>query len=107
MAHEHILTKDADGDVWVVVLEMDEVRLYPFIGEEPRVMSRKNANSLRHLSPSCPRTIPSIDMSTKVKKRHLILETFPLTRWPNADPKMAEAPAWFLVCEAMILSLTD
>jgi hypothetical protein len=31
MAHEHILTKDADGDVWVVVLEMDEVRLYPFI----------------------------------------------------------------------------
>jgi hypothetical protein len=32
MAHEHILTKDADGDVWVVVLEMDEVRLYPYLG---------------------------------------------------------------------------
>ena len=31
MPHEHILTKDADGKVWVVVLEMDEVRLYPFI----------------------------------------------------------------------------
>jgi hypothetical protein len=31
MAHEHIVTKDADGDVWVVVLEMDEIRLYPFL----------------------------------------------------------------------------
>jgi hypothetical protein len=30
MAHEHILTKDADGDVWVVVLDMGEIRLYPF-----------------------------------------------------------------------------
>ena len=30
MAHEHILTKDADGDVWVVMLDMGEVRLYPF-----------------------------------------------------------------------------
>lgn len=30
MSHEHILTKDADGEVWIVVLEMDEVRLYPF-----------------------------------------------------------------------------
>jgi hypothetical protein len=29
VSHEHILTQDADGDVWVVVLEMDEVRLYP------------------------------------------------------------------------------
>jgi hypothetical protein len=29
VAHEHILTKDEDGNVWVVVLEMGEVRLYP------------------------------------------------------------------------------
>ena len=36
MAHEHILTKDADGDVWIVVLEMDEVRLYPFIARTSR-----------------------------------------------------------------------
>ena len=36
MSHEHILTKDADGDVWVVVLEMDEVRLYPFIARTSR-----------------------------------------------------------------------
>ena len=32
MAHEHILTKDTEGQVWVVVLESDEVRLYPFLG---------------------------------------------------------------------------
>ena len=32
MAHEHILTKDADGAVWVVVLDRGEVRLYPFLG---------------------------------------------------------------------------
>ena len=32
MAHEPILTKDADGAVWVVVLESDAVRLYPFVG---------------------------------------------------------------------------
>jgi hypothetical protein len=32
VAHEHILTKDADGQVWVVVLERGEVRLYPFLG---------------------------------------------------------------------------
>jgi hypothetical protein len=31
VSHEHILTKDADGAVWVVVLESDEVRLYPFL----------------------------------------------------------------------------
>ena len=31
MAHEHILTKDAEGDVWVVVLEKEEIRLYPFL----------------------------------------------------------------------------
>jgi hypothetical protein len=30
VSHEHILTKDADGDVWVVVLEREEIRLYPF-----------------------------------------------------------------------------
>jgi hypothetical protein len=30
MLHEHILTKDADGDVWVVVLERGEIRQYPF-----------------------------------------------------------------------------
>jgi hypothetical protein len=32
VAHEHILTKDADGDVWIVVLDRGEVRLYPFLG---------------------------------------------------------------------------
>ena len=42
MAHEHILTQDADGDVWVVVLEMDEVRLYPFLGACPRKKLLKN-----------------------------------------------------------------
>jgi hypothetical protein len=29
VSHEHILTKDANGEVWIVVLEMDEVLLYP------------------------------------------------------------------------------
>jgi hypothetical protein len=29
VSHEHILTKDADGEVWIVVLERDEIRLYP------------------------------------------------------------------------------
>jgi hypothetical protein len=29
VSHEHILTKDADGDVWVVVLQRDAIRLYP------------------------------------------------------------------------------
>jgi hypothetical protein len=29
VSHEHILTKDANGEVWVVVLERDEIRLYP------------------------------------------------------------------------------
>ena len=32
MAHEHILTKDGHGDVWVVVLDRGEVRLYPCLG---------------------------------------------------------------------------
>ena len=32
MAHEHILTKDEEGNVWVVVLDRGEVRLYPFLG---------------------------------------------------------------------------
>ena len=32
MLHEHILTKDAEGQVWVIVLERSEVRLYPFLG---------------------------------------------------------------------------
>ena len=32
MSHEHILTKDAEGEVWIVVLKMDGVRLYPFLG---------------------------------------------------------------------------
>lgn len=32
MAHEHILTKDADGHVWVVVLDMEAIHLYPFLG---------------------------------------------------------------------------
>jgi len=32
VAHEHILTKDANGNVWVIVLERGEVRLYPFLG---------------------------------------------------------------------------
>jgi hypothetical protein len=29
--YEHILTKDADGDVWVVVLDIGKMRLYPFL----------------------------------------------------------------------------
>jgi hypothetical protein len=32
VAHEHILTKDIEGQVWVVVLERGEVHLYPFPG---------------------------------------------------------------------------
>jgi len=32
VAHEHILTKDEEGNVWVVVLERGGVRLYPFLG---------------------------------------------------------------------------
>ena len=32
MAHEHILTKDAEGEVWIVVLGKGEIRLYPFLG---------------------------------------------------------------------------
>jgi hypothetical protein len=31
VSHEHILTKDADGDVWVVVLEREEIQLYPCV----------------------------------------------------------------------------
>ena len=31
MSHEHTLTKDKDGDVWVIVREMGKVRQYPFI----------------------------------------------------------------------------
>ena len=30
MSHEHILTKDAEGEVWMVVLDRGEIRLYPF-----------------------------------------------------------------------------
>lgn len=36
MAHEHILTKDADGHVWVVVLDMEAIHLYPFLGACPK-----------------------------------------------------------------------
>ena len=36
MTHEHILAKDADGDIWVVVLEKDEIRLYPCIARSSR-----------------------------------------------------------------------
>jgi hypothetical protein len=36
MTHEHILAKDADGDIWVVVLEKDEIRLYPCIARTSR-----------------------------------------------------------------------
>ena len=32
MSHEHILTKDAEGEVWIVVLGKGEIRLYPFLG---------------------------------------------------------------------------
>ena len=31
MSHEHFLTKDEKSVVWVIVLEMGEVRLYPCI----------------------------------------------------------------------------
>ena len=30
MSHEHILTKDAEGEVWIVVLDMGKIQLYPF-----------------------------------------------------------------------------
>jgi hypothetical protein len=36
VAHEHILTKDADGEVWIVVLEKGEIRLYPFLARTSR-----------------------------------------------------------------------
>jgi hypothetical protein len=36
MSHEHILTKDADGEVWVVVLAKGEIRLYPCIARTSR-----------------------------------------------------------------------
>jgi len=32
VSHEHILTKDAEGEVWIVVLGKGEIRLYPFLG---------------------------------------------------------------------------
>ncbi len=31
MSHEHFLTKDNESGVWVLVLDMGEVRLYPCI----------------------------------------------------------------------------
>jgi hypothetical protein len=31
VGHEHILTKDEDGAVWVIVMERNEIRLYPFL----------------------------------------------------------------------------
>ena len=36
MAHEHILTKDAEGEVWIVLLEKGEIRLYPFFARTSR-----------------------------------------------------------------------
>ena len=30
MSHEHILTKDAEGEVWIVVLDRGKIQLYPF-----------------------------------------------------------------------------
>jgi hypothetical protein len=39
-------------------------------------MGLKNAHSLRLLSLICPKTIPFIGMSTKVKKRRFLLEAF-------------------------------
>jgi len=36
MAHEHILTKDAEGEVWIVLLEKGEIRLYPFLARTSR-----------------------------------------------------------------------
>jgi len=36
VSHEHILTKDAEGEVWVVVLERGEIRLYPFLARTSR-----------------------------------------------------------------------
>ena len=32
MSHEHILTKDAHGDVWVIVQDMGKMLHYPFRG---------------------------------------------------------------------------
>jgi hypothetical protein len=36
VSHEHILTKNADGEVWVVMLERDAIRLYPCVARTSR-----------------------------------------------------------------------
>jgi hypothetical protein len=87
VSHEHILTKDAEGEVWVVVLERDEIRLYPFIARTSR-----NGDEERQQFATFVTKLPQDHAFHRYayegeEERRFILQTSPSTLWHKVGPK--------------------